>query len=317
MMEKAKAAKAAASAGASKMKEMAASQLNKEELMKMNAERKLFSELTKVQGEVDEKIMNQLNECHDGIIGLNKARHALSSHLREEVGGIYFIVAMWELRNQLSEFCKSQWTDMKLECKMDFSQLKSFKSPLIMGLKDFPIQKANPMVKSVYDLVFGETGLIRRALPTLLVNFGILVYRMNQTMMRLNKLMAETVSGMIMVKITKEVGLKAFTKERATLKQVPFIIKDNIKHFIMIGPKLAIAFVKTVKTFVKETVQGIKSTTLPLMIKGPDGKMTSKVEGVEDVEDDGDDDVLGDKFKDAAASADAASDKPVKDEVAA
>ena len=314
MMEKAKSAQAALQKQASRASEMAASQLNKEELMKMNAERKLLAEVTKVQGEVDGKVMDQLNKCHDEIMNLNRTRHALSSHLREEIGGIYFIVAMFELRAKLAEFAKAQWVDMKLECKMDLSQLKTFKSPLVLGLKDYPVEKGGADVKACYDLVFGETGITRRALPALLVNFGILCFKMNQTMVRLNKLLAETISGMIMVKITSEVGLKAFTKERSTLRQVPFIIRDNIKNFIKLAPKLAMAFIKTVKTFVKETVQGIKAQTIPLMIKGADGKDVAKVEGVEEIEDDGDDDVLGDKFKEASADAAAASDKPVKDD---
>ena len=186
---------------------------------------------------------------------------------------------------------------MKLEVKTDFGALKSFKSPLILGIKDYPIDRATPQLKSVYDIFFGEKGLTRAGMPQLLVDFGILVFRMNQTLAKFNKLMAEVVSGTILLeRITQEVGLKAFTAQRQKMKKIPGIIKANVKNFIMIAPKLAIAFVKSIKAFIKEMVLSLKANTRPVLVNG-------KVEGGEDDGDDGDDDILGDKFKKNAAAA--------------
>lgn len=185
---------------------------------------------------------------------------------------------------------------MKLEAKMDFGALKSFKSPLVLGLKDYPIAKATPQVTSVYDMIFGDTGLTRAGMPQLLVDFGILVFKMNQTLAKFNKLMASVVSGVILAQITSEVGLKAFTAERQKMKKIPGIIKANVKNFIMIAPRLAIAFVKSIKAFIKEMVLSLKANTRPVLVNG-------KVEGAEDDGDDGDDDILGDKFKKNAAAA--------------
>lgn len=275
---------------------MVASQLNKEELMKMKAEYALFKKVGEAQAELDKSVMQKQAACHEAIVALNRALNALGSDMRDAVGGMNFIEAVFEMKTKLNDFATEQGSGMKLEAKMDFGALKSFKSPLVLGLKDYPIAKATPQVTSVYDMIFGDTGLTRAGMPQLLVDFGILVFRMNQTLAKFNKLMASVVSGVILAQITSEVGLKAFTAERQKMKKIPGIIKANVKNFIMIAPRLAIAFVKSIKAFIKEMVLSLKANTRPVLVNG-------KVEGGEDDGDDGDDDILGDKFKKNAAAA--------------